>query len=145
MLNREDHSALNALSDALADAAGVHRAAAGVAEQPALRAALSRRAERLAALSAQVRADGSEEAGGWITGLIDRLRLTIDQWFDDNDEAAQAAGRDSKASLLRLIDSYLVSPELSAQALEVFIEVRRQIAPGRPPVSEAVGLKALPS
>lgn len=144
MLNREDRSALDALSDALADAASLHRRAAKVADSAALQAALAARAERLQNLSANVRGDGEERDAGSPMGWIDRLRLTIDQWFEDKDEAASAASQDAKDDVLRLIDGYLRGQELSPGVRSVFETVRRKIAPGRA-VTEEVGLKALPT
>ncbi|MET0336297.1 MAG: hypothetical protein ABW063_00900 [Caulobacter sp.] len=144
MLNREDRSALDALSDALADAASLHRRAAEVADSASLQDDLTSRAERLQNLSANVRGDGEDRDAGSPMAWIDRLRLTIDQWFEDKDEAASAASRDAKDDLLRLIDGYLRGQELSSDVRSVFETVRQKIAPGRA-VTEEVGLKALPT
>lgn len=143
MLSREDHSALDALSDALADAASLHQDAAKVAKSAQLQALLSARAERLQALSTDVRRDGEDREAGSPMGWIDRLRLTIDQWFEDKDEAANAASKDTKDDLVRLIDGYLRGQELSPQVRAVFEQVRQKIAPGRA-MTEDVGLKSLP-
>lgn len=143
MLSREDRSALDALSDALADAASLHRGAAKVAKSAQLQALLAARSERLQSLSANVRGDGEDRDAGSPMGWIDRLRLTIDQWFEDKDEAANAASNDAKDDLVRLIDSYLRGQELSSEVRAVFGQVRQKIAPGRA-VTEEVGLRSLP-
>lgn len=141
MLSREDRSALEALSDGLADAARLNDGAAKVAESADLRASLLARAQRLQRLSNDVRVDG--EGGGSPIGWIDRLRLTIDQWFEDKDDAAAAASKDAKDDLVRLIDGYLRGQELSPDVRAVFEQVRGKIAPGRP-VSTNLGLTSLP-
>lgn len=145
MIDRQDRTALDVLSDALADAASLHRTAVEVADDINLRAVLAARAERLELLSADVRGEPTGDEAGSMLRLLDQLRLTLDQWFGDDDEAADTASRDAKRGLLALIDDYLASPELSAEARSVFKAVRAQITRGRIVPSEDEGLKTLPS
>lgn len=143
MTERHDWTAVCALSDELADAADIYGSAMKAAKDPALTRELAAQADRLRQLSAQVRG-GSETAAGSGPQLIDELRLLTDRLTGDDDEAALVASREARADLLKLIDDYLRSPELSKDTLAIFADVRRRVTDGRDIPSERGGLRTLP-
>lgn len=130
-----DTTALHALSDMLADAASVHEAAAKVADDDALRQAMTRCAARLRDLADRVRSDDGEP--GSSLRLLDHLRLAVDHWFGDDDEAASTASREAMEGLRALIDDHLRDKDLSEETRMIFAEVRRCIAGGVRPVSSS--------
>lgn len=142
MPNQQDINALHALSDALADTGEVHRAASRVADDQALAATLGDRAKRLESLSREVR-NGLEGEPGSMLALLDRLRLSVDQWFGDDDEAAANAGRDAKAKLLALIEDYAADQELAPDIHALFRDIRDRIGGTAVPAHE--GLAGLPN
>ncbi|MDV3455784.1 hypothetical protein RZN05_02215 [Sphingomonas sp. HF-S4] len=147
MLTLEDRGALTALSDALKDAAVVHRSSAEIASDATLRARLKRRADRLEALSDQARSgvDDDQEAGSMLV-LLDRLRLTVDQWFGDDDAAADAASSRAIADLIALIDDFIGGPEISEEVRAIFTAIRAQVTHGRPVArAQPTGLRSMPS
>jgi hypothetical protein len=143
MPDRPDTAALLALSDALADAASVHRTAAKIAEDPQLSEVLARRADKLAALAIEVRQGRDGEPGSMLR-LVDQLKLAVDRLWDDDDASAGAASRDAKRGLMKLIDDHLLDPELSDTARAIFLDVRGRIAGGKMlPTASAPGLSSL--
>lgn len=136
---------LQALSDALSDAAEIHCAAAEVANVPDLKARLTNRHHCLQRLCREVRESVSDDEPGSMLQLLDRLRLSVDRLFGDNDAAADGASRESIRSLLALIDDHLRDPELSPDVRAVFAAVRERVAPGERPHTEDTGLRSLPS
>lgn len=139
----EDRNALQSLSQALADAAAIHRSGSEVADSDALRARMADRAARLEALSTDV-APGPADAppASSAIGLLDRLRLNVDRLFGDDDRAADTASREAMTHLARLIDGQLRNPELSPDVQAVLAAVRARI--GGRPVEASSDLKALP-
>lgn len=142
MPHDQDETALRALADALADAGSIHRSAAAVADDPALAGVMNDRADRLEALASEV-ATGIKGEPGSMMQFVDRLRLGIDQWFGDDDDAAANASREAKVRLRILIDDYADDPELDPNARAAFLEIRDRIGTGWPaPVD--TGLTSLP-
>lgn len=137
---------MEALSSTLADAAAVHRASVTVAAEDAVQARLLDRAVRLEALSAQVRpgiADDDHSSGSLLV-LLDRLRLQIDRWFGDDNDAADTASREAISHLVQFIDGQIQNTELSAETRSVFVEVRGKVT-SNPAAITDTDLTALPS
>ncbi|MEN3746743.1 hypothetical protein TPR58_06165 [Sphingomonas sp. HF-S3] len=142
MLDRHDASALVALSDALADAASVHRSAARVADDPALAETMARREQKLDRLAIEVRQGRDGEPGSMLR-VIDQVKLAVDRLWDDDDACADTASRESKRGLLKLIDDHLLDPELSDAARRIFLDVRDRIAGGELHATAPAGLRPL--
>lgn len=147
MLALEDRTALAALSDALADAAEIHLSSAKVALDSALRSRLACRAKRLETLSSDARSGlDDDKVPGSMLAVLDRLRLTVDQWFGGDDAAADAASSRAIADLIALIDDFIGGPEISDEVRAIFTAIRAEVTHGRT-VSRAqpTGLKSMPS
>ena len=120
-MNSHDVDALRAMADHLADAAEIHRAAAESAEDPRTADRFRREGERLDSIGRALleRVDperARDEDIGSSFQLLDKLRLAIDDWFDEGDDAERSAVREGKERLAAMIQSYLRSPELSEDA-----------------------------
>jgi hypothetical protein len=144
MPDRPDTAALLALSDALADAASVHRTAARVADDPALAHTLARRGDKLAGLAIEVR-QGREGEPGSVLRMIDQLKLAVDRLWDDDDASADAASRDARRALLKLIDDHLLDPEISNAVRRILRDVRDQVSGGKVGTPTPSGFSSLAS
>lgn len=134
-MNSHDRDALRGMADHLADVGAVHRAAAKSAEDPQRAERFRREGERLDAIGRALveRADPAREDGKDIGSpfqLLDKLRLTIDDWFDEGDNAERATVRDGKARLAAMIESYLRSPELSDDVRELLRKTKACVGTG---------------
>ncbi len=117
-MNSHDRDALRGMADHLADVGEVHRAAAKSVEEPQRADRFRREGERLDAIGRALaeRADparGGDEDIGSPFQILDKLRLAVDDWFDEGDDAELGAVREGKARLVAIIESHLRSPELS--------------------------------
>lgn len=146
MSEMADRMTLDALADRLADAASIHEAGARIADTGELKAILEARADRLNQLAIQLQNPVDDDRPGTVLRLLDHLRLKVDSWFGDDDEAASIASRDAKISLITFIDDHLGAPDLSTDTIDLLREVRRQIAGEKKmPTLSSDGLKGLPS
>lgn len=139
-MNSHDRDALRGMADHLADVGEVHRAAAKSAEDPQRADCFRREGERLDSIGRALaeRADparGRDEDIGSPFQLLDKLRLTIDDWFDEDDDAEKSAVRDGKSRLAAMIESYLRSPELSEEVRGLLRETKACV--GSEPTSDA--------
>jgi hypothetical protein len=139
-----DQLAINAVADALADAAAVHRSSASVADDSGLAMRLLERAEKLAQLHAEI-SSSNDDSHGSLMGILDRLRLMVDRIFGDDDDAALDASMDAKINVLTEIDSHLPSTELSPETRALLKSARNRISSGGAIVSDDDGLTTLPS
>lgn len=141
--HKQEETALRALADVLADAGRIHRSAAGVADDPGLAAVMNDRADRLETLASEI-SKGVNEKPGSILQFLDRLKLGIDQWFGDDDDAAIIASREANDRLRILIDDYAVDPEIRPDFRAALLDIRDRIGTDAPaPVD--TGLTSLPS
>jgi len=136
-----DIAALAALADAFSDAASIHRSAAKIADDEALRLSLTARAVKLEELCAKTRVSDQSEPGTVLRHL-DHLKLAVDAWFGDDDEAANVASLEAAGNLLKLIDSYLLDAQISPTLTTFLRETRHKIGRGGATVSP--GLSDLP-
>ncbi|TKD51534.1 ferritin family protein [Sphingomonas baiyangensis] len=143
MSHEQDETALRALADALADAGRIHRSAAGTAGDPGLTRIMNDRADRLEALASKV-STGIKGKPGSMLQFLDRLKLGIDQWFGDDDDAAVVASREAKDRLRILIDDYAEDSEIDPDVRAAFLDIRDRIGTGAPAPTDT-GLTSLPN
>lgn len=143
MVSTEDDFALDALADALSDAASLHRRSADVADDQALRDQMNERADRLSRLAAELR-DEAPEGSGSLVRMIDRAKLSIDRLFDDDDDAALNASREVQSRLVQIIDSHVRNPELTDPTRQILLDVRARVTGGKPINPGQEGLSNLP-
>ncbi|WP_443971356.1 hypothetical protein [Sphingobium sp. CR28] len=145
MLASADRNVLVSLADILADSASIHEAAAKVADDEGLSSRLSVRAQELHALVSEVRRGSDEGEAGSFLKIMDHLRLRVDQWVGDDDEAAMSASRESKAKLLAFIDDMGRRSDLSSTTRTILAEARQHISRSGVAPATAPGLTDLPT
>lgn len=140
-----DKNVLASLADILADSASIHEAAAKVADDERLSRRLSVRAQELRVLVGDIlRGSDQGEAGSFLR-TMDHLRLWVDQWVGDDDEAAMSASRESKAKLLAFIDDLGRRSDLSSTTRTILEEVRQHVSRSGVAPATAPGLTDLPT